>query len=141
LVGKGEAGDPGAPPGNLFVTLEVLPHELFKREGPETYCTIPVPYPVMCLGGEVNIPTVHGDESLTVPVGCDSGKVFTLRGKGLDRVNGRGPRGDHHVQLVVSVPKHVSPEEEKLLRELALLQGQAVEDKGFWKGLFARLSS
>jgi molecular chaperone DnaJ len=141
LVGKGEAGDPGAPPGNLFVTLEVLPHELFKREGADTYCTIPVPYPVMCLGGEIHIPTVHGEETLTVSPGCESGKVFTCRGKGLDRVNGRGPRGDHHVQLVVDVPKRVSAEEEKLLRDLAELQGQNVEDKGFWKGLFARLTS
>jgi molecular chaperone DnaJ len=141
LVGKGESGDPGAPPGNLFVTLDVQPHAIFKREGADTYCTIPVPYPVMCLGGEITAPTVHGEETLTIPSGCDSGKVFTLRGKGVDRVNGRGPRGDHHVQLVVDVPKRVGAEEERLLRELAVVQGQNVEEKGFWKGLFAKLTS
>jgi len=58
LVGKGEVGDPGAPPGNLFVTLDVEPHNLFKRDGPDTYCTIPVPYALMCLGGDIDVPTV-----------------------------------------------------------------------------------
>jgi molecular chaperone DnaJ len=114
---------------------------MFKREGADTYCTIPVPYPLMCLGGEITVPTVSGEETLGVPAGCDSGKVFTLRGKGIDRVNGRGPKGDHHVQLVVDVPKRVSPDEEKLLRDLAAMQGNNVGEKGFWKGLFAKLTS
>jgi molecular chaperone DnaJ len=141
LVGKGEAGDPGAPPGNLFVTVEVQPHEIFKREGADTWCQIPVPYPLMCLGGEITIPTVHGEEVLSIPPGCESGKVFTLRGKGIERVNARASRGDHHAQLVVDVPKRVTPEQEKLLRDLAALQGTGVEEKGFWKGLLGRLTS
>lgn len=142
LVGKGESGDPGAPPGNLFVTIEVAPHELFKRDGAETYCQLPVPYPLMCLGGDITVPTVHGEETLHIPAGCESGKVFVLRQKGIDRVNGRGPRGDHHVQLVVDVPKKVSAEEEKLLRELAALQGKHVDERGgFWKGLIEKLTS
>jgi molecular chaperone DnaJ len=141
LVGKGEPGDPGGPPGNLLVTLEVLSHELFKRDGPETFCTLPVPYPLMCLGGQITVPTVHGEERIEVPAGCESGKVISLRGKGIDRVNGRGPRGDHHVQLVVDVPKRLTEEEDRLLRQLAAVQGQNVEDKGFWKGLFAKLTS
>jgi molecular chaperone DnaJ len=119
----------------------VQPHELFKREGAETYCQLPVPYSLMCLGGEITVPTVHGEEKLTVPAGCESGKVFRLASKGIDRVNARGPRGDHHVQLVVAVPKKVGPEEEKLLRDLAALQGQEVGDSGgFFKGLFAKLT-
>lgn len=141
LVGKGEIGDPGAPPGDLFVTIEVAAHEMFRREGPDTFVALPVPYWLMCLGGEINVPTVHGDEKLTVPAGCESGKVFTLRDKGIERVNSRGVRGSHHVQLVVDVPKRVSAEEEKLLQELAKLHGQEVEGTGFWKGLFAKLTS
>ena len=142
LVGKGETGDAGAPAGNLFVTLEVAPHALFKRDGADTYCSIPVPYPVMCLGGEITAPTVHGEEALQVPASCESGKVFTMRGKGIDRVNGRGPRGDHHVQLVVDVPKKLNADEERLLRELATLQGGngTVQEKGFWQGLFEKIT-
>ncbi|MCO4746928.1 MAG: molecular chaperone DnaJ [Proteobacteria bacterium] len=138
LVGKGEVGDPGAPAGNLFVTIDVEPHSLFKREGVETVCTVPVPYPVMVLGGEITVPTIHGEEQLDVPRGTDSGKVFTLRGKGIPRVNGRGPAGDHHIQLVVDVPKKLSERAEELLRELAEEQGAegSVQDRGFWQKLF-----
>lgn len=136
LVGKGEVGDPGAPPGNLFVTIQVEPHEVFKRDGPHTYVSIPVPYPVMVLGGEITVPTIDGEESLHVPGGSESGKVFTLNRKGIPRVNGRGPRGDHHVQVVVDVPKEVTEEEKELLRKLAELHDTQVQEKGFWKWLF-----
>ncbi len=136
LVGKGEVGDPGAPPGNLFVTIQVQQHEVFARKGIDTYCEIPVPYPLMALGGEITAPTVHGEEPLDVPQGTPSGKVFVMRGKGIDRVNRKGQRGDHHVQLVVEVPKRVTEDEESLLRQLAELQGHGVQDKGFWRKLF-----
>lgn len=135
-VGKGEAGDPGAPPGNLFVTIDIMPHELFKREGGETYCHLTVPYPIMALGGEITVPTVHGEEPLAIPAGSESGKVFVLRGKGLEQVRRRGPRGNHHVQVVVQVPTTVSPEEEALLRQLAVIQGSEIAEKGLWKKLF-----
>ena len=78
LVGKGEVGDPGAPAGNLYVTVDVAPHEVFRRDGTHTYCTIPVPYPVMALGGDITIPTIDGEQSLTIPQGSESGKVFSL---------------------------------------------------------------
>ena len=136
LVGKGGVGDVGAPPGNLFVTIRVQPHEVFKRDGADTFCSVPVPYPVMVLGGEITIPTIDGEESLTIPKGTASGKVFTLRNQGIERVNARGRRGDHHVQAVVDVPGKVSDEEEELLRRLAELQDTAVQEKGFWQKLF-----
>ncbi len=135
-VGKGEVGDPGAPPGDLYVVVEVMPHDLFKREGRESYCQVSVPYTKMVLGGEVTVPTVHGEETLKVPAGTESGKVFTLRGKGLDDPRGHRGRGNHHVQAVVGVPKNVSAEQEKLLRQLADLQGDNVSDKGLWKKLW-----
>ena len=136
LMGEGEVGDPGAPPGNLFVTIQVQPHEVFKRDGPHTYVTIPVPYPVMVLGGDITVPTIDGEESFTVPRGTESGKVFPMARKGIPRVNGRGPRGDHHVQLVVAVPSQVSEEEEELLRQLAERHDTQVQEKGFWRKLF-----
>lgn len=136
LVGKGEVGDPGAPPGNLFVTIQVEPHEVFKRDGSHTYVTIPVPYPLMVLGGDISVPTVDGEESLTVPAGSESGKVFHMPRRGIVRVNGRGARGDHHVQVVVDVPKQVSAEEEELIRQLAEHQDTQVQEKGFWRKLF-----
>lgn len=137
-TGKGEAGDPGAPPGDLFVIVRVREHELFKRDGRDTYVQVSVPYAVMALGGEIAIPTVHGEESLEVAAGTSSGKVFTLRGKGLDDPRGHRARGHHHVQTVVAVPEKVSAEEEELLRKLAAIQGDEVAEKTFWTKIFGK---
>jgi len=136
LVGKGEAGDPGAPLGNLYVTIHVEPHSLFRRDGLDTYCSIPVPFPTMALGGEIRVPTIHGEETLNVPRGTESGKVFHLRHKGILPIHGRGQPGDHHVQLVVDVPGDLFEEQEELIRQLAEIQGSDVREKGFWKKLF-----
>lgn len=135
-TGRGEVGDPGAPAGDLYVTLDVQPHEVFKRDGADTYATVPVPFPVMALGGTINVPTVHGEEELEVKHGTESGHVVTLRGKGVDRLRARGTRGDHHVRLVVDVPKKLSDEQEQLIRKLAETLEVGVGEKGFWQRLF-----
>lgn len=135
-AGKGEAGDPGAPPGDLYVVVEVRPHDLFKRDGQDTFVQVQVPYPTMVLGGEIHVPTVHGEETLDVPKGTPSGKVFELRGKGLDDPRGRGARGTHHVMAVVEVPGKVDDEERELLEQLAERHGDSVHRKGFWEKLF-----
>lgn len=134
--GKGEVGDPGAPAGDLYVTLDVRPHELFKRDGSDTYVTVPVPFPVMALGGEISVPTIHGEEPLEVKRGTESGHVALLRGKGMERLRARGTRGDHHVRLVVDVPDKLSEEQEELLRKLAETLEVGVREKGFWQRLF-----
>jgi molecular chaperone DnaJ len=135
-VGKGEAGDPGAPPGDLYIVMDVQPHELFKRDGTDTFCSIQVPYPTMVLGGDIQVPTVRGEETMSIPAGTESGKVFQLRGKGLDDPRGHRSRGTHHVQAVVAVPKQVTQQEEELLRKLASLTGESVADKGWWSKMF-----
>lgn len=133
---KGEAGESGAQPGDLYVTVRVAEHDVFKRERDDIYVEIPVPYTVMALGGEIRVPTVHGEEALTVPRGTPSGKVFRMSGKGAPVVNSQNRRGDHHIQVVVDVPKKVSAEEEELLRKLAELQGHPSQEPGFWRKLF-----
>jgi molecular chaperone DnaJ len=138
--GAGEAGDPGAPPGDLYVTIEVEPHEVFKREGADIYVTVPVPYTTMVLGGDIVVPTVHGEEELHVKRGTESGHIAVLRGKGVDHIRHRGTRGDQHVRLVVDVPKKISEEEEELLRQLAELRGTGVHEKGFWQSLFDKFT-
>lgn len=143
LTGKGEAGDPGAPPGDLYITLDVAPNDIFKRDGADVYVTVPVPYPIMCLGGEITVPTVHGVEKFTVEPGTENGHVAVLPGRGVDQLRARGARGDQHVRLMVDVPKKMTEEEIVLLRQLAALRevqtGEA--DKGFWKGLLDKLTS
>lgn len=135
-VGRGGAGDPGAPPGDLYVVIDVKQHDTFRRDGQDTIVQLQVPYAKMVLGGPITVPTVRGEEELNVPAGTESGKVFTLRGKGLDDPRGHRARGNHHVQTVVAVPKNVSPEEAELLRKLAEVQGETVAEKGWWQKMF-----
>lgn len=133
LQGKGDDGDPGAPQGNLFVAVAVAQHELFRRDGNDIVCTIPMSFSQACLGAEIEVPTVDEQpSSLEIPRGTPSGKVFTLRGKGVPRLDGRG-RGDQHVQLVVAVPSSMTAREEELVRQLAEIQDEKVRDRGFWK--------
>lgn len=139
-TGAGEAGDPGAEPGDLYVTLDVEAHEVFKRDGADVYVTVPIPYEVMCLGGQVSVPTVHGEETIDVKRGTPSGHVLVLRGKGVDLIRSRGARGDQHVRLVVDVPTTLSEEQEELVRKLAELRGQGVHGKGFWQNLFEKIT-
>ncbi len=135
LHGKGDDGDPGAPTGNLYVQVTVDEHELFRRDGNDVVCTIPIGYPRACLGGQIEVPTVDDTpEMLEIPKGTPSGKIFTLRGRGVPRLDGRG-RGDQHVQVVVAVPKNLTPREEELIRQLADVQEEKVRDKGFWSDL------
>ena len=128
LQGKGDVGDPGAPPGDLYVTIRVQDHSVFSRDGTNVLVTVPMYYAVACLGGEVKIPTIDGETPLAVPPSTPSGKVFTLRGKGIASLNGRG-RGDQLVQMVVEVPRDMSPRETELVKELATIHGARVPEK------------
>lgn len=139
-TGAGEAGDPGAPPGDLYVTIDVEAHDVFKRDGADVYVTVPVPYEIMCLGGTIHVPTVHGEQDLEVRRGTASGHVHVMRGKGVEQIRHRGSFGDQHVRLVVDVPEAVSEEEEALLRQLAELRGRNVSEKGFWQNLFEKFT-
>ena len=135
LSGKGEVGEPGGPAGDLYVTIRVNEHEQFQRDGTNVILRRTIPYVLAALGGELVVPTVDGEETIAVEHGTPSGKVITLRQKGIAAINGRG-RGDQLVQLVVEVPKQLSAKEDELLRELAKAQGVKVRDRGFWQNVF-----
>jgi molecular chaperone DnaJ len=135
LSGKGEVGEPGGPSGDLYVTIRVKEHEVFKRDGTNIVMRRSVPFTLAVLGGDLVVPTVDGEETLIVEPGTPSGKVITMRQKGVSSLNGRG-RGDQLVQLVVDVPKQLSAREDELLRELARLQGVKVKERSFWSSVF-----
>jgi molecular chaperone DnaJ len=122
VAGEGEAGEEGGPPGDLYVEVHVRPHPLFEREGPDVYCEVPVTYARAVLGGEVEVPTLRGKSSLTVPRGTQSGQVLRMRGLGIPDPRGRGGRGDQLVRIAVEVPRKPSRREVELLRELEALQ-------------------
>jgi DnaJ-class molecular chaperone len=108
LRGKGGAGLGGGPRGDALVTVLVQPHPLFRRDGDTIILTLPISLDEAVLGAKVEVPTIDGDLSVTIPKGSSSGKVLRLRGRG---VRGREGAGDQLVELRIVVPK---PEDAKL---------------------------
>ncbi|HLE54913.1 MAG TPA: molecular chaperone DnaJ [Thermoplasmata archaeon] len=122
VPGRGAAGDPGAPPGDLYVFVHVRPHRVFERDGEDVLLSAPITYPTATLGGEIDVPTLEGSARLHVPPGTQSHTLLRLRGKGLPRMRGGG-RGDQLVRVLVVTPKRPSAEERKLIERLAEIQG------------------
>jgi molecular chaperone DnaJ len=116
LAGKGEGGARGGPAGDLYVVLHVHQHEFFQRRGEDIYCEMPVPFHIAALGGEIEVPTIHGDATLKIPAGTESGAVFRMKGKGVAGVQGYGT-GDQHARVMVDVPERLSGRQRDALRE------------------------
>src|SRR5262249_31649037 len=118
LQGEGESGFLGGPPGSLYVVVQVREHEFFRRDGNNLFCEIPVNFTTVALGGDIQIPTLDGVESIKVPEGTQTGTTLRLRGKGMPDVNGRG-RGDLFATVQVHTPKKLTRDQRKALEELA----------------------
>src|SRR5262249_44435951 len=104
----GEAGDPGAPRGNLRIQIQVRKHPFFDRAGNDLICRVPISFPQAALGAEVQVPTLDGPDRLTIPRGTQSSEILKLKGRGMPDINGRG-RGDELVEVVVETPNRLSP--------------------------------
>jgi molecular chaperone DnaJ len=114
IAGKGEAGAGGGPPGDLLFELEVEPHPEFSRTGKDIRSDIEVPVAVALLGGKVEAPALRGTVVLTVPPGTSSDAVLRIRGQG---VPGSGGPGDHLFRVIITVPRRLTPEAERAIRE------------------------
>ncbi len=138
LAGEGEAGANGAPAGNLFVQVVVKDHAIFKRDGGDLYCEVPISFPDAALGCELEVPTLEGKVKLKVPEGTQTGKVFRLRGKGVKPVRAYDV-GDMLCRVVVETPVHLNSKQKELLRDFqASLDGndkQSPNKKTFFDGL------
>jgi len=141
LVNEGEGGRRGGPSGDLYVVIHVEEHEFFKREGGVIYCKLPVPMVKAALGAEIEVPTVHGKKTITIPEGSQSGDIFTLEKEGVPSLRGRG-RGKMLVELQVMTPTKLCKEQKEMLREfdnLCSKHGQNHEHEGFFSRLFAEV--
>ncbi|MYH29125.1 MAG: molecular chaperone DnaJ [Acidobacteria bacterium] len=123
LQGEGEHGPHGGEPGDLYVVIHVQEHPVFRREGSDLLCSIPVSYPTLVLGGTITVPTLNGDETLHVPKGTQGDARLRLRGRGLPHVSGRG-RGDLYIDVKVAVPTSVSGEQKALIEDLDRMMPQ-----------------
>jgi molecular chaperone DnaJ len=136
LRGEGEAGDPGAPRGDLICEIRVHDHPLFQREGDHLICRVPITFSQAALGAEIQVPTLAGPITHSIKAGIQSGEAVRIPGKGMPNVRG-GPRGDLHAVLTVETPKQLTKRQEELLRELAELDQKHVspQRKSFFEKL------
>jgi len=116
LRGQGDPGTAGAPPGDLILTVRILPHRGFRREGLDLHGELFVPFSTAALGGEVELQTFWGTASVKIPPGTASGKQLRLKGQGVQDEKGR--RGDHRVTVRVEVPSRMDEKQKQAVEAL-----------------------
>ena len=114
--GEGDAGTNGGANGDLILVIRVKPHKLFVRQGYDILCDYPISFVQATLGAEVQVPTIDGKVSYNIPEGTQSGMVFRLKGKGVQRLNST-QRGDQYVTIKVEIPKGLSESQKAILRQ------------------------
>ncbi len=135
---QGSDGMNGGAAGDLNLLIHVRPHSVFERDGDDLYCEVPITYAEATLGAEIEIPTLEGKEKLTIPEGTQTGTTFTLKNKGVTRVNSR-MKGNLYVTVVVEVPRNLNREQKDLLEKFAQSCGESNYSKRanffkkFWK--------
>lgn len=117
LSGEGEAGENGGPPGDLYVHVQVREHPIFQRDGLNLYCEVPISFPLACLGGELEVPTLDGKVKLKIPAETQTGKLFRMRAKGVPPVRGGEP-GDLLCRVIVETPVRLTKEQKELIEKL-----------------------
>jgi molecular chaperone DnaJ len=125
LVGEGEPGVRGGPPGNLYVSLSVQPHRIFRRNGDDVVLELGLNVAQAALGDKVTIPTLDGKETISIPAGTQTGNVFRLRGQGVPHLR-RGGRGDQLIVVQVMVPTELDERQRELFYELSQTLGKEI---------------
>jgi molecular chaperone DnaJ len=145
MRGEGEPGLGGAAPGDLHVIVRVKDHPLFRREGHDVLCDVPLTVPQAALGAVLEVPTIDGPVKMRIPEGTQTGRVFRIRGRGVPRSAGKNaPRGDQLVKVIVRTPTDLTPRQRELLEELAHALGEVVprrDDKKGGGGILDRVRS
>jgi molecular chaperone DnaJ len=145
LAGHGEVGPGGGPAGDLYVEVEELPHESFRRDGADLHCIVRVPMTAAALGAVLPLATLDTTEELRIDPGTQAGAVLRVAGGGMPRLRSSGRtegRGDLYVHLDVQTPTKLDARQTELLRQLAELRGEEQPElaaNGRAGGLFSRL--
>jgi molecular chaperone DnaJ len=133
LTGEGELGTLGGPPGDLYVFVRVEPHPYFTRQENDILLELMINVAQAALGDAVRVPTLEGEEELTIPAGTQTGEVFRLKGRGVPYLR-RAGRGDEIVVITVAIPKKLTDRQRVLLEELGGTLGKEIvsqRERGF----------
>lgn len=138
LRGQGSAGLNGGPSGNLIIEIRVREDKIFRREGNNVYCEVPISFAEATLGAEIDVPVLGGgSEKFRIPEGTQSGSEFTLRGKGIPDINTKR-KGDMIITVAVETPKNLSSKQKELLVAFAesLGENNSTKKQSFFKKFF-----
>ncbi|MFM9890181.1 MAG: molecular chaperone DnaJ [Rickettsiales bacterium] len=117
LAGEGEAGFRGGPAGDLYIFIALKPHKIFRRDGANIFCQVPIPFSSATLGGHIEVPTIDGGRvKVTIPEGTQTGHQFRLRGKGMSVLRSSA-KGDMYLEVAVETPVNLSKKQKDLLKE------------------------
>ncbi len=128
LAGKGHEGRHGA--GDLYIVIFVEPHEIFKRDEEDIYAEIPIAYSEAALGATVDVPTLQGKAELKIPSGTQTGTIFRIKGKGIQKLN-KDAYGDEYIKVIVTTPSKLSKKQKELLEQLKKEDDASKKRKGF----------
>lgn len=138
LRGEGESGPGGLPPGDLYVFLQVEPHEFFHREDNDLHCRLNLSFSQAALAAEIEVPILEEGKTrvISVPPGTQSGATHRISGAGIPHLRGHS-RGDQIIHFSVETPKHLNKRQKELFKELAEIDGKPVKEtlKGFFQKL------
>lgn len=117
LAGEGEAGFRGGPAGDLYIFLSIKPHKIFRRDGANIFCNVPLPFATASLGGHVEVPTIDGGRvKVNIPEGTQTGHQFRLKGKGMSVLRSNA-RGDMYIEVQVETPVNLNKKQKEILKE------------------------
>jgi molecular chaperone DnaJ len=137
LAGEGEAGLRAGPPGDLYIFLEVAPHEFFQRDGADLHCRVPISMVSAALGGEFDVPAIDGSKvRVKVPAGTQTGRRFRVAGKGMPVLRAK-QTGDMYVQVAVETPQSLTKRQRELLAEFEKLSSEDTQPES--AGFFSRV--
>lgn len=139
LRAEGEAGEPGAPSGDMYIHVEVEPHDVFERDADDILVNLDLNVARAALGATVQVPTVDGSRELEIPAGTQSGQVFRMRNLGVPRLGSSGRRGDQIVIVNVAIPRKLNDRQRELLEELAATMGDEDPTGGEEDGWFGKM--
>lgn len=117
VAGEGEAAPRNGKAGDLYVRIRVRPDPHFEREGNTISSTVSIPYSILVLGGDVEVPTIDGNTTIKIQEGTQSGSVITLKNKGVPYMRSSG-RGDHLLTVIAGVPNKLTNEQRELIKKL-----------------------
>ena len=139
LRDEGEAGANGAPPGDLFVVINVTPHRRFQRDQNDLITTAKISFAQAALGGKIQVDSIDGKEELNIPPGTQYGALLRIPNKGVPHYR-RSYSGDLVVRIEIETPKNLNSDQRDALEEFAKLRGESYQSEhgGFWDKLLGK---